>query len=939
MLRASDRKFSKSFIGDFTFDIERDRTRYPLFLNRNIMRVLDHHEKRSKAVACSSAVLRPCRASRQKSRTDPVTPPPRSTRLRDQLIEKFHQEDAELIFDVRSIRRKLNYKANLDERPRKRVKREAAECRCYFAVWDNREGHRQLEPILKRSEDCLVTPTDTASDVHAVEIELESPFRIPAGEFFVPILKDGQIIKWAIGDKYLLEIKIIPCNTSELWPPMPILSKSQESLARDLVNRKDLAFTEGMLISNYTNLPHAPPVGVPLDVAFDQGGRTFKTKYGLEISAEWTYPRYYEAKIKREEELLATRIEEEEKQDPLCRSIESRWIAKSRTLKPTKLDKHLPNEPNVKVSYIWDIETRKLVSREARTISLEGFHCPVCQIHEFPNVKRLQFHLFNNHDKYCFSIERQEQDPHTKIVKWVVFSVEVAEIIRPRATKHVKDEREFSWQRPERPFDLDAYLSGEQSWVGAASRRRMVAAAAALPQPLQVTTNSMTVQAAPVGGLKSTFRAADEVQEIPLPMRKKFKVPVAKTMKRTSFYRSINHRNMETGEMLSETDDDIDDAWLIKRHHDAVAEMDDLTEMEKSFRQRWNAHVLSEGSPSARYVSDSLIRFVRGNAAWLRGSNGVVGLYVHLQELASLLMERGLIDGRVLKDCLEIVQCRKDLGKEQISKDMIDGLDKSTQQAEAGSNNSAESQTSNLGEPPAHDPGGPAEREEEYQPEARTSSPRAPSETGYPEATTKTATGAPESAAEQRLVEVLQPAPTSLEKKWVSKAVANGFCGVCNAYIHRPKRNAITCSNSVSPTHVPVSASSNSFSPRSRALWDISTSRVITSIAQSFSSITSPQFAISNPYNSLQFFPQYFILFEIPILLKHKMPHHSTPTSTTSNSTQTGLRQHRHIPPPILPWIPTQRKQQTTRTTSIQMQRLLFSIVTSMNHDDGSMFQ
>ncbi len=798
MLGASDRKFSKTFIGDITFDIQRHQKRFPLFLNRNIMRVLNHHAKRRRLGSQSSAVSLQTHPSRRKSQAELVTPPPRSTRLRDQLIEKFHQEDAELIFDVRSIRRKLNYRENLDQRPLKRVKREAVPCRCYLAVWDNREGHRQLEPILKRSEDCVVTPADTASDAHAVEIELESPFRIPAREFFVPIVdKDGGITKWAVGDKYLLEIKIIPCNTSDLWPPIPILSKSEESLTRDLAKRKDLSFTEGMLISNYTNLPHAPPVTVPLNVAFDQGGRTFKTKYGLEVNSEWTYPHFYDAKIKKEHSILAKKIEEEERIDPLCRSIDSYCIAKSRTSPIRKLDDFLPLVPTVKVSYIWDIETRVPVPRESRTASLEGLYCPICQNQEFTDLKRLRFHFVNNHDKYTFSIEDEEHDLHSKGLKCVTFRVEVAETIRPRAANHVKDEREFSWQRPEEPFDIDAYIAGEQSWVGALPRRR-TAAAPAPSRPLQDTTTNTVAQAEGVVKPRSTFRPATEVSELPIPVRKKFHVPVARTIKRTSFYRSINHRAMETGEMLSETDDDIDDDWWIKRHHDTTAETEDLTAEEKEFRQRWDTHVMSEGCPTARYVSDTLVRFVRSNAAWLKGVNGKGDMLVQFQDLISLLMERGLIDARVVKDCQRIIHDGEDLEGKQApaagkSEEVNDASLHRELYQDAGAQVGAEKNTANC---------------------VKTTSDQFSDGTGLSEVVAGglyTDISSPGFGPQAGLDDVSQQSPSPSRAKRVQHTIGNGCCGTCHKYVHRPKRNAITCSNLVSLLHLSPSLLSPCF--------------------------------------------------------------------------------------------------------------------------------
>lgn len=802
MFCASDRKFSKTFIADFTFDIERERTRYPLYLNRNIMRVLDHHAKTSRIGARSSPVAGLNGASSRSSQIDLVTPPPRSTRLRDQLIEKFHQDDAELIFDVRSIRRKLNYRENLGERPKKRTRREAVECRCYFAVWDNREGHRQLEPILKRSVDCTVTPADATSDSHAAGIELEGPFRIPAREFFVPIRnRDGEISKWAIGDKYLLEIKIIPCKTSELWPPMPILSKSEDSLTLEFVKRKDLAFTEGMLIANYTNLPHAPPVDVPLNVAFDQGGRTFKTKYGLETNAEWTYPHIHEAKLKKEKEILAKRMEEEEATDPLCRSVERDLCVRNPMSNSTTTGGSLPVKAPVKVSYIWDIATKMALPRECRTTSIDGLHCPVCHIREFVDLRLLQFHLSNNHNKYRFSIEEQDRDLQTGKLKSVIFNVEEAEIVRVKAANHLQDEREFSWQRPLQPFEIGAYVAGDQSWVGALPRRRTAGAmAAAASQAAQVAEADRSAQATEAAGLKGLFRPTTEISEFPLPIRKKIQVPVAKTRKETSFYRTISHRIMETGELLSETDDDIDDDWLIKKHHDATAEMESLTEAEKRFRQRWNTHVMSEASPCSRYLYSSLIRFVRRNATWLRGNEADEGMFTQFQKLTSMLLERSLIDMRILRDCLRII--RDEPNPAMIHAfEPAEGSDRSLRVPMAAVNDRSGNSRYNQHEIPAPHPQGPGIRKQDYLGIQRESLPT-PCASRHTEASPggqKTAVSTPGPGQRRGHFDVAQQLPTWSQAKPLPHTVPTGFCGVCSKYIHRPKANAIMCSNLVSP--------------------------------------------------------------------------------------------------------------------------------------------
>ena len=368
--------------------------------------------------------------------------------------------------------------------------------------------------------------------------------------------------------------------------------------------------------------------------------------------------------------------------------------------------------------------------------------------------------------------------------------------MRPRAADHITDERVFSWQRPERPFDIHDYVSGEHSWVGAPPRRR-TAATAAQHQPPQVATLSTSIQAAGLTGRKSLFRSSTEVPQIPLPNRKKFRVPVAKTTKKTTFYRSVSHRAMDTGEILSETDDDVDDQWLIKRQHDSIADTEGLTEVEKRFRQKWNAHVLSEGCPSARYISDSLIRFVRGNVVWLAGSDEDVGMFVQFQQLTSVLMERGMIDAKVLRDCFQVIRDGKDVREKQTSEFTADVPGQLVKAATRAVDDPSGAQELNPHEKPLQYQEGLAGRENNASEGTEAASHQMCNESNHAGAShrgQKMATSTPDPGSQPR---ESQQTPMSTEAERTHHVTATDFCSVCNTHIRRPKRNALTCSTSV----------------------------------------------------------------------------------------------------------------------------------------------
>ena len=107
LLSVQDTKSQKTFIANLTFDYYRSLYRSPLFLNRNIMRVLAHHDKRRQNIP------NPPGESSESPNTAPADRSSRSaaTRsLRDRFRPVYHERDAEFIVELIDVRKKLNFK-------------------------------------------------------------------------------------------------------------------------------------------------------------------------------------------------------------------------------------------------------------------------------------------------------------------------------------------------------------------------------------------------------------------------------------------------------------------------------------------------------------------------------------------------------------------------------------------------------------------------------------------------------------------------------------------------------------------------------------------------------------------------------------------------------------------------------------------------------------
>ena len=170
-----DRKFSRNLIGDFTFDIQRLRKRRKIILQRNLRRFLLHHQTllettpesqlldlraadnphptvlkelnperclrdpvnghhnldaalgaSTEAKPAQESVSQHCLCVRAMA-SDFEAPARRS--LRKVQGQLYHQEDAELTFNIVNVRKKLDFTVN-KERARKRLKRDTIRCQC-----------------------------------------------------------------------------------------------------------------------------------------------------------------------------------------------------------------------------------------------------------------------------------------------------------------------------------------------------------------------------------------------------------------------------------------------------------------------------------------------------------------------------------------------------------------------------------------------------------------------------------------------------------------------------------------------------------------------------------------------------------------------------------------------------------------------------------------
>jgi hypothetical protein len=685
-----ERKFPNRFLGDIYFDLERDEYRSLLFLHRNVMRVLAHHARRrakSKANSNTSAnhpteifdksatnlsglnakrnhtvvngtnlvsnsSITPNEARRQprdaamqacetsKLATPHSAPDSKRVSVRKQLEGIYRQQGAELVLELKNIRKKLNFNSNRrkdGEPEKKRIKRDVVRCQCHVAIWDNREVFRSPEPVVNRSQLCSVTVQGGPEDCQSVDIEMDDVFRIKATEMHVPV-KTTAGLQMAWGDKYFMEVKIIPCEHVNVWPPFKVLSKVEGTVTAAL-GKRSAATVQGALVSSYANFPQAPASNVPLSVSFVQDGLTLKTKFGLEVSSRWTIADANEMKIKAEEKNWLEKV-------PFWISTGEQTPSGANGVAFVNGSRSVIRPKKVVVSYRLDMVGSTSRSREYREASLDGYSCVACRQREYQSLADLLFHLSTYHLKYKYTVEEEDKDRSLGDTHYIAIKVDVAD---PEKKKPVKNaiknpDTEIDWVAPARPFDVEAYLNGDHTWTGHGYKKM-----AKGPRP---AVNGASASTGAVPKRKVGLLPAEEVQDFPIPERKRFNVIPSRAINKTSFFRSISHRPMRVSESpMSESDDEMDDSWIRDKHRERIYERDDLDDAEKEFLARWDLHLMAEHYPHGRFISDSLVRFVRKEKLWLRQRP----IWRELQKLIGELKEHEVVDSKVLAGCFRIL--------------------------------------------------------------------------------------------------------------------------------------------------------------------------------------------------------------------------------------------------------------------------------------------
>jgi hypothetical protein len=257
-------------------------------------------------------------------------------------------------------------------------------------------------------------------------------------------------------------------------------------------------------------------------------------------------------------------------------------------------------EPRYKLTFVYGNDT----------LQRPELVCPHCTKKKPTDIDDLKMHLISWHDYFDYHVSLEQIDKHG-VEHWR-FESEVANYRteqRQRASDNADEPYDVRVLAPARPFDRRRFLAGDNEFERAARLGK-----ATRTTKTQSATSSLQIAPAP-----RIRKPPDQVQSRPQREKKKFIVP--NPPKGFTFFRSLSRRPLQPGEVISESDDELDEEWMYRRKH-AEIDKSGLPETTKRFLKLFDDFMHEESLQSDTHAGDAIIRFARecGGQIWRDGA-------------------------------------------------------------------------------------------------------------------------------------------------------------------------------------------------------------------------------------------------------------------------------------------------------------------------------
>jgi hypothetical protein len=274
------------------------------------------------------------------------------------------------------------------------------------------------------------------------------------------------------------------------------------------------------------------------------------------------------------------------------------------------------------------------------TLERSELVCPHCSKRKTTDIEDLKMHLISWHEYFDYQVTQERIDEYG-VEHWR-FESEVANYRtdqRQRASDNADEPYDVRVLAPARPFDRRRYLAGDNEFERAARTGK----------PTRHTKGKPTTSGQNVPPPPRLRKLPDQVQSRPRREKKTFVVPKAPTG--VAFFRSLSKRPLRAGEVISESDDELDEGWMYRRKHAEIDKLG-LPETARRFLKTFDDFMHEESLQSDMHVGDSIIRFARECGVRICRDDATNQFTKKLDEL----LEEDIISKEVHSKALEIVR-------------------------------------------------------------------------------------------------------------------------------------------------------------------------------------------------------------------------------------------------------------------------------------------
>ena len=351
---------------------------------------------------------------------------------------------------------------------------------------------------------------------------------------------------------------------------------------------KDTPPNEGQLKAVWEDLPKCPSEGQLLTLKRAHGHKSLEQVYKLEVGMGWTRKR--ESLLERSNKLF------------------TRQKNPTRQLLTPSASEDL-HKASKRYNVTWTFRQDGL---STRSMTSDRLTCPLCpDEREHVSFDRLQLHCLTHHDYLSFESQDLGGRPETGIIHKAV-TIGLAKEYPEKPVRCGEDEIHTNWTAPDRPFDLVAYLRGVDDWPGYHAQRTKTSK----PRGRAAHKDRESASASQVAPLSMRKRPApDDVEDLPEHRPKRHRVP---NVPGVSFYRTTSKQLLKPGDIITESDDDVDESWLAQNQVLALQDLG-FTGAAKDFTRAFNQHLAREQSDSSVLLRDGLVRFTRAYSSELKG--------------------------------------------------------------------------------------------------------------------------------------------------------------------------------------------------------------------------------------------------------------------------------------------------------------------------------